>query len=204
MPRPLPQKYRLLATATLIALFMLVFSAGIEVSAQKGRKRPAAGGAGTTQQQSNANTATAQPKPPKKNITPLHSGDTAEGSRITITSDAPLNDYSAYRSGDRYYVVIPEANAPRAQAGLRGRGFDDVQVQKRGDDAVLSFKLQPGTNARVSQRFNRLDVELVTPGGAKVPAVTPFDPNAKPDEDDADEKGGKGTADGKVKDADDK
>ncbi|HEX8890692.1 MAG TPA: HEAT repeat domain-containing protein, partial [Pyrinomonadaceae bacterium] len=78
-------------------------------------------------------------------------------------------------NGDRYYVIIPDANAPRAQAGLRGRGFEDVQVQKRGNDAILSFKLQPGTNARVNQKFNRLDVELTTPGGgaAKNPSVTP-------------------------------
>ncbi|HKC62139.1 MAG TPA: HEAT repeat domain-containing protein, partial [Pyrinomonadaceae bacterium] len=143
---------------------MLVLSAGISVSAQRRRRPPA-----TTQQQTNANTAQQQ-KPPKKNITPLHTGDTSEGSRITITSDAPLNDYSAFRSGDRYYVVIPQANVARAQSGLKGRGFEDVQLQRRGDDAILSFKLQPGTNAHVNQRFNRLDVELNTPGGGSATA----------------------------------
>jgi hypothetical protein len=174
MPHLFPQKKRLSATVSLLILLMLVFTAGIETNAQKGKKRPATDQTAT--QQGNANTTTAQQqKPPKKNITPLHSGDTTDGSRITITSDAPLNDYSAYRSGDRYYVIIPEANAPRAQAGMRGRGFEDVQMQKRGNDAILSFKLQPGTNARVNQKFNRLDVELTTPGGgaAKNPSVTP-------------------------------
>jgi HEAT repeat protein len=175
MPPVVPlSKKRWLAPATAFALLLLVFFAGVDTSAQR-RKRPATG---SKQQQgagANANTQTAQAKPQKKNITPLRSGDTSDGSRITITSDAPLNDYSAYRSGDRYYVVIPEANAPRAQSGLRGRGFEDVQVQKRGNDAILSFKLQPGTNARVSQRFNRLDVELTAPGGrtASVPTATP-------------------------------
>jgi hypothetical protein len=176
MPRTFPQVKRWLAPVFAFAVvLLLVFFAGVDTSAQK-KKKPAA--TKTAQQQSagtNANTQTAQQKPQKKNITPLRSGDTSDGSRITITSDAPLNDYSAYRSGDRYYVVIPEANAPRAQSGLRGRGFEDVQVQKRGNDAVMSFKLQPGTNARVSQRFNRLDVELTTPGGkiAAVPTATP-------------------------------
>ncbi len=174
MPRSFPRSKKWLAPVSAFVLLLFVFFVGVDSSAQK--KRPAT--RPKTQQQgagANANTQTAQTKPQKKNITPLKSGDTSDGSRITITSDAPLNDYSAYRSGDRYYVVIPEANAPRAQGGLRGRGFEDVQVQKRGNDAILSFKLQPGTNARVSQRFNRLDVELTAPGGktAAVPTATP-------------------------------
>jgi hypothetical protein len=144
---------------------MLVFLTGLDASAQR-RKRPA------TQQQTNANTSAAQQKP-QKNITPVRATETDEGSRITIRADAPLNDYSAYRSGDRYYVVIPDASAPAAQGGLRGRGFEDVKVQKRGSDTILSFKLQPGTNARVSQRFEKLDVVLTTPGkgGANVPST---------------------------------
>jgi HEAT repeats len=174
MPRlfPLSKNRKWPTPVAVFALLTLVFFAVTPASAQR-RRQPTR----TPQQQgaANANTQTAQAKPQKKNITPLRSGDTSEGSRITITSDAPLNDYSAYRSGDRYYVVIPEANAPRAQSGLRGRGFEDVQVQRRGNDAILSFKLQPGTNARVSQRFNRLDVELTAPGGraASVPTPTP-------------------------------
>jgi hypothetical protein len=175
MPRSFPLSKKWLAPVSVFVLLLLVFLAGVDAGAQK-KKRPATGP--KPQQQSagtNSNTQTAQAKPQKKNITPLKSGETSEGSRITITSDAPLNDYSAYRSGDRYYVVIPEANAPRAAGGMRGRGFEDVQVQKRGNDAILSFKLQPGTNARVSQRFNRLDVELTAPGGktAAVPTATP-------------------------------
>ena len=172
MPRsfPLSNNKKWLMPVSALVLLLLVFLTGSDASAQR-RRRPAT--PGTPQQQGgNANTQTAQAKPQQKNITPLRSGDTSEGSRITITSDAPLNDYSAYRSGDRYYVVIPEANAPRAQGGLRGRGFEDVQVQRRGNDAVLSFKLQPGTNARVSQRFNRLDVELTAPGGKTASAAT--------------------------------
>lgn len=100
--------------------------------------------------------------PSRKTILPLTVTDTSEGSHITIKSDAALNDYSAYRSGDRYYVVIPDANFPVTQRGLSGRGFDDVKVQKRGRDVVLSFRLQAGTNARISQRFDTLDVELTS------------------------------------------
>jgi hypothetical protein len=162
MPRSLPQINKQLAALSVLVLSLLVFMAGVDVSAQGRRRRPAT--APKTQQQGTANTSTPQPKPQQKKITPLRSSDTADGSRITIRADAPLNDYSAYRSGDRYYVVIPEASAPAAQGGMKGRGFEDVQVQKRGGDTVLSFKLQPGTNARVSQKFDKLDVELTTPG----------------------------------------
>jgi hypothetical protein len=144
----------------LILVALLCFTSA-QTGAQKKKPRPAPG---QPQQQTPAGKTT-QAAAQKKNITPLRSSDTAEGSRITITSDVPLNDYSAYRNGNRYYVVIPEASAPRAQGSLRGRGFEDVQVQKRGNDTVLSFRLQPGTNARVNQKFNKLDVELTAPGG---------------------------------------
>jgi HEAT repeat protein len=173
MPRSFPQSKKQFAALSVLVLLMLVFTTSLDASAQKRRKRPATGSP-ATQQQGAANTSTPQQKPQQKKITPLRSSDTADGSRITIRADAPLNDYSAYRSGDRYYVVIPEASAPAAQGGMKGRGFEDVQVQKRGTDTILSFKLQPGTNARVSQKFDKLDVELTTPGrqGANVPTTT--------------------------------
>ena len=114
MPRLLPQKTERLATISALVLLMLVFLTGIDASAQR-RRRPGTVRA-TPQQQGNANNSAAAQKRPQKTITPLRSNDTNEGSRITIRADAPLNDYSAYRSGDRYYVVIPDANAPGAQS----------------------------------------------------------------------------------------
>jgi hypothetical protein len=103
----------------------------------------------------------------RKSLTPLRATDTAEGSLVMTTSDAPLNDYSSYRSGDRFVVVILRANAPRAfNANLRGSGFEDVKVYQRGNDAVLSFRLQPGTTARVVQQLNLLEV-LFTVSGSR-------------------------------------
>jgi hypothetical protein len=93
------------------------------------------------------------------NLSPVQ----VEGSMATITSDAPLDDYMAYRSGNRYYVVIPQANAPALPGNIRGRGFDDVRVEKRGNDAVLSFRLKPGTSAHIEQRRNHLDVVFNSP-----------------------------------------
>ena len=83
--------------------------------------------------------------------------DTASGSRTTIVSDDSLNDYSAYRSGDRFYVVLPKSAAGAVSKGS-GKGYTDVQVQQRGDSVVVSYKVQPGAKPRVEQKFNRLDV----------------------------------------------
>src|SRR5262245_12183599 len=64
--------------------------------------------------------------------TTLRSSDSQEGSRVAITSDQSLNNYEAYRRGDRFYVKIPAADVPRAES-LRGRGYADVNSQRSGD-----------------------------------------------------------------------
>ncbi|HEX8163984.1 MAG TPA: HEAT repeat domain-containing protein, partial [Pyrinomonadaceae bacterium] len=134
------------------------------------------------QQPSNSNAAQ-QPKRAKR-ITPLRASDSAQGSRVTITSDGELSDYSAYRSGDRFIVVIPQAQGGGGE-GARGRGFEGAQVTKRGNDLVYTFKLQPGASAKVSQKFNRLDVQFTAGKGsetttgaqaAPTPAPTPRAP----------------------------
>lgn len=102
-------------------------------------------------------------KPQKKYLTRVSFSDTAEGSSMTIFSDEALNDYSAYRGGDRFYVSIPGADASRVLSGLRGRGFEDVRVQKRGNGVLLSFRLLAGATARVSQKFNRLEITIILP-----------------------------------------
>lgn len=111
----------------------------------------------------NANSAAQKPR--TKRLTPLRTSDTADGSRATITSDGELNDYSAYRSGDRFIVVVPQAEGAGG-GGARGRGFEGAQVERRGKDVVYTFKLQPGATARVNQRFNRLDVQFSAPKDA--------------------------------------
>jgi hypothetical protein len=83
---------------------------------------------------------------------------------VVFSSDQSLNDYEAYRRGDRFYVKIPAAEVPRAET-LRGRGFADVKAQRSGDSTVVSFRLQPGATAHVEQRSNKLDVVITVPGG---------------------------------------
>jgi HEAT repeat protein len=148
MPRTLPNnnRWRIVSVA-LIFLAALYSFAGLRAGAQK----------------ATAGTTPAAQKSQQKKITPVSATATPEGSRITITSDGALSDYSAYRSGDRYYVLIPEVDASRLVNGLRGRGFEDVRMQKRGNDVLVSFRLLAGAAARVEQKFNKLVIVVTVP-----------------------------------------
>lgn len=102
----------------------------------------------------------------KKRVFVGRGSETGQGSRVTITADDSLKDYSAYRSGDRFYVVLPKSAAGGARGGGGGKGYSDMQVQQRGDSVVLSYRVQPGAKPRVEQKFNRLDVVFDVPGDA--------------------------------------
>ncbi|HYX27510.1 MAG TPA: HEAT repeat domain-containing protein [Pyrinomonadaceae bacterium] len=105
----------------------------------------------------------------RNHIATIHSADSTEGSRVSIVSDQSLNDYEAYRRGDRFYVKIPATDMPRAQA-MRGRGFTDVTAQRSGDYTLLSFRLIPGATAHVEQHGNRLEIVIAVVGGGQVTA----------------------------------
>jgi HEAT repeat protein len=130
------------------------------------------------QQPSNSNAAQSA-KPRTKRLTPLKSADAGQGSRVTITSDGELNDYSAYRSGDRFIVVIPQAQGGEG-GGVKGRGFEGAQVSRRGNDLVYTFKLEPGATAKVNQRFNRLDVQFTATKQAQANANANTSPTPAP------------------------
>ena len=99
-----------------------------------------------------------------KHIASLRSNEVSVGTRVTIMSDSPLDDYAAFRDADRFHVVIPQAELSAALDNLQhGRGFADLQVERRADGLDLSFTLQPGATASVSQKFNRLDVTFTAP-----------------------------------------
>ena len=118
------------------------------------------------QRSANAN-VNARPK-----VTTLRASDSSEGSRVAVTADQSLNEYEAYRRGDRFYVKIPPADVPRAET-VRGRAFSDVKVQRDGDSTIVSFRLQPGATARVEPHGNKLDVVFTMPGAKSTsPAAT--------------------------------
>ncbi|HEY0005198.1 MAG TPA: sugar-binding protein [Pyrinomonadaceae bacterium] len=114
------------------------------------------------QQQGSAKTSYASTGVEKR-IAPLVNSETAEGSRVTIISDAPLNDYRAYQNGNLFSVLIPRASVVAQQESLRGRTFEGTKVERHSDDLVISFYLQAGALARVSQRFNRLYLTFAAP-----------------------------------------
>jgi hypothetical protein len=108
----------------------------------------------------------------QKHTATVRANDSPEGSRVSVSSEATLDEYEAYRRGDRFYVKLPATEVSQA-ASLRARGFEDVSVQKSGSSTVLSFHLQPGTTARVDQKGNHLDVIFTTPRGAQGSLTTP-------------------------------
>jgi hypothetical protein len=114
----------------------------------------------------------------QKRAATLRASDSAEGSRVSISAEASLDEYEAYRRGDRFYVKLPSTDVSQAQANLKARGFQDVTVQKNGANTVLSFHLQPGTTARVDQKGNHLDVVFTAPGGFQSPLGGPSGSNS--------------------------
>src|SRR5947209_9874869 len=159
----MPNKMRPKIFTALLAALLLALVAGLRGDAASAqRKRPA-----------NDNTSHPTQKAGQtKHVFVGRSSDSAQGSRVTIKSDNPLNDYSAYRSGDRFYVVLPRAAAGSVARGGAGRGYSDMQVQQRGDSVVLSYRVQPGAKPRVEQKFNRLDVVFDAPGGGESSAAS--------------------------------
>jgi hypothetical protein len=125
-----------------------------------------------------------------RRIAALRSRETSGGAHVTVTSDTELTNYTSYESGGRFVVRIPQAEAGREAASLaeslRGRGFEDARVERRGADLLLSFKLEAGATAEVRQSFNRLEVRFAqepqqktNSGSGANPAATPT-PDASP------------------------
>jgi len=143
---------RCVRTASSVLRYFTVFLLGAGIAAAQGRIiKPSL-----------------QAKPASGNhphVATLRSSDSPEGSRVALSSDQSLNDYEAYRRGDRFYIKIPAADVPRAEA-LRGRGFADVKVQRSGDSTLISFRLPPGSSARVEQHGNRLEVVFTIAGAS--------------------------------------
>jgi len=118
----------------------------------------------------------------------LSTTETAEGSRVRITSDAALEGYQTYTEGGRFFVLVPEADAAvLASGGTEARGFTRVEAGQRGDDALIAFTLAPGVAPRVRASFNRLDILFAAQtgqqsggGGEANASVSPTPPPAAP------------------------
>ncbi len=112
----------------------------------------------------NARSSARAEAPRPKRLAALRAGTVADGARITVTADAALDDYSAYRESDTFYVMLPRASFAAAQRELADvAGLAAAKVEQRGADVLLSFRLAPGTTARVKQTINRLDILFGAP-----------------------------------------
>src|SRR5258708_31982553 len=85
----------------------------------------------------------------RTHVATLRSSDSAEGSRVALSSDQSLNDYEAYRRGGRFSIKIPPTDVPRAEA-LRDPAIADVKFQRSRDTPVISLPLPPGASAHVA------------------------------------------------------
>ena len=163
----------------------------VSVCAQQLDHLAAARDAGTPPSRLAAASPTAAARP-RRRLVPVRVSDTADGSRVTLASDASLDDYSAYRAGGRFYVLIPRAETtePPGEIGgeigggsggisgaVKGRGFTRARLERRQEGVLLSFELQAGAPPpRVSQKFNRLEIVFTAQQDAAqqpTPAASP-------------------------------
>ncbi|HYE16250.1 MAG TPA: DUF5916 domain-containing protein [Pyrinomonadaceae bacterium] len=113
----------------------------------------------------------------------LRAEETAEGTRVRVASDAPVDGYEAYAEGGRFVVLIPQASAAALPTeGLAGRGFESLTAEQRGHDAVLLFTPRQGFAPRVRASFNRLDVLFVAQqsGGSGAETAATATPTPSP------------------------
>jgi hypothetical protein len=110
------------------------------------------------------NSTARESRPATRRIASLRGGETANGSRIVVTSDSALDDYTAYREGSRFFVLIPHSDAASISNSVGA--FADARIEQRGADVLLSFAIPEGAAAHVRQSFNRLEVVFVSRGDA--------------------------------------
>ena len=168
--------------AVLSLVIFLVSASPVSLRAQELERMAAA-----RARDDNAPTRLASTPPavrPRKRLVPVRVTDTAEGSRVTLASDASLDDYSAYLEGGRFHVLIPKADAAAATMSgeIAGRGFTAARIERRTGDVLFSFELRAGVTPRISQKFNRLEINFTAQDAAQqqpAPAAVQGDQQAQ-------------------------
>jgi hypothetical protein len=147
-----------LSDISLLALLIFFVCTGGRVEAQPNASPVTA----PAQENAEAHAARSAPAPPLSRIVAPRLLDAPDGARVTIASDAPLDDYTSRLEGENFYVLIPHAEASFSEVQFAGHGFTSAGVEQRGESVILSFHLQTGASVRVSRGFNRLDVFFKT------------------------------------------
>jgi hypothetical protein len=103
--------------------------------------------------------ATAARRLPKRLVLLRADGEGADGTRVTISSDSPLDDCDSYREGESFYVRIPWAvAADTRRLSASGQFYESARVEERDDAVLVTFNLREGASARLAKGFNRLEV----------------------------------------------
>jgi len=112
--------------------------------------------------------ATAARRLPKRLLVLRAGDDGAEGSRVTISSDSPLDDCDSSREGERLYVRIPWAvAADTRRLSAEGRFYKSARVEERGDEVLVTFGLREGASVSLARGFNRLEITFKSATQAK-------------------------------------
>jgi hypothetical protein len=152
---------------SVVLSFVLFFVCAVPLRAQE-PERLAASTSARANFATARRTATPPAARPRKRLVPLRVSETPEGSRVMVASDASLDDHSSYFDSGRFYVLIPRADVTAVMPHeLKGRGFTSARLDQRGGDALLSFELQAGMTPRLSQKFNRLEINFTAQDAAR-------------------------------------
>ncbi|MDT5060048.1 MAG: hypothetical protein QOH63_507 [Acidobacteriota bacterium] len=158
---------------SLLALLTFFVCVSGRITAQTTGALPA-----VSQAQKSAQAHATAASPPLSRIVAPRLLDAPDGARVTIASDAPLDDYTSRLDGVNFYILIPHAEASFSEVQFAGHGFMSAGVQQRDDNVIFSFRLETGASVRVSRGFNRLDVFFKIPAHPQPYAATSSQPAA--------------------------
>lgn len=77
---------------------------------------------------------------------------------VTITTEGAIDDAVAYKSGDRYVVIVPQAVVAGINSDISGRHFTNFQFDQRGEDVAISFLMKPGSVGRLEPKSNGVQI----------------------------------------------
>ena len=163
-------KYSRAVGAVLAALCLALLPAA-STFAQDARAVTAGLALGTTDANaSGSSSGAAARRLPKRLVLLRSGGGDAGGTRVTISSDSPLDDCESFRDGDAYTVRIPWAVAAgAARLKVEGQFYKSARVEERDDAVLVTFSLRDGASARLDKGFNRLDVNFAGASATTAP-----------------------------------
>lgn len=122
--------------------------------------------------------ATAARRLPKRLVLLRAGGAEADGTRVTISSDSPLDDCDSYREGESFYVSIPWAvAADTRRLSASGQFYESARVEERDDAVLVTFNLREGASARLAKGFNRIEVTFTSETAPSASAARPAHEN---------------------------